>query len=58
VPLKELHIRGDRSLLEHPYPYRGDLHETSFGVPTIPTPISVKSTDHKARSGKRTRKTG
>jgi hypothetical protein len=58
VPLKELHIRENRSLLEHPYPYRGDLHETSFGVPTIPEPVPAKSNGHKARGGKRAGKGG
>lgn len=58
VPLKELHIRENRSLLEHPYPYRGDLHETSFGMPTISEPVPAKSNGHKARGGKRAGKGG
>jgi acyl-CoA synthetase (AMP-forming)/AMP-acid ligase II len=30
VPLRELHLRHDKSCLTHPYPWRGDLRETSF----------------------------
>lgn len=30
VPLQELHLREDRSLLQHPIPLRGDLREHTF----------------------------
>jgi phenylacetate-CoA ligase len=31
VPLRELHLRADRSELERPLPLRGDLREAAFG---------------------------
>lgn len=31
IPLRELHLLDDRSRLEHPFPLRCDLKETSFG---------------------------
>jgi phenylacetate-CoA ligase len=34
VPLRELHLREDKSRLSHPYPWRGDLRETSFSAPS------------------------
>lgn len=33
VPLRELHLLEDKSQLTHPYPWRGDLRETSFSTP-------------------------
>ena len=33
VPLKELHLREDRSQLQHPIPLRGDLREHTFSPP-------------------------
>lgn len=33
VPLRELHLRADPRQLTHPYPWRGDLRETSFSHP-------------------------
>jgi phenylacetate-CoA ligase len=33
VPLRELHVLAHQSQLTHPYPWRGDLRETSFGLP-------------------------
>jgi phenylacetate-CoA ligase len=32
VPLCELHLREDKSQLIHPYPWRGDLRESSFSA--------------------------
>jgi hypothetical protein len=33
VPLRELHVLENKSQLINPYPWRGDLRETSFGGP-------------------------
>ena len=56
VPVRDLILHTDRAQLKNPYPFRGDLRETSFGVPTAPLPVRAKSNGHKARSGKRVRK--
>jgi phenylacetate-CoA ligase len=33
VPLRELYLLEDKGRLAHPYPWRGDLRETSFSTP-------------------------
>ena len=33
VPVRALHLRSDPRQLTHPYPWRGDLRETSFSDP-------------------------
>jgi phenylacetate-CoA ligase len=33
VPVRQLHLRSTKSQLSHPYPWRGDLRETSFSTP-------------------------
>ena len=50
VPVAELILRTGRTQLERPYPFRGDLRETSFGVPTLPPATRAKSNGHKVRS--------
>ena len=54
VPLKELHIRRDRSQLEHPYPFRGDLHETSFGTLQDAANSNPESRKNRSRSASST----
>ena len=40
VPLRELHLWPDKGHLTHPYPWRGDLRETSFSYQASPTSFS------------------
>ncbi len=40
VPLQELHLREDRSQLQHPIPLRGDLREHTFGTLTRDLPLA------------------
>ncbi|HEY7126558.1 MAG TPA: AMP-binding protein [Ktedonobacterales bacterium] len=40
VPLQALHLREDRSQLQHPMPLRGDLREHTFGPLTLDHPLS------------------
>ena len=40
MPLQELHLREDRSQLQHPIPLRGDLREHTFGTLTRDLPLA------------------
>jgi len=44
VPLRELHLLEDKGQLTQPYPWRGDLRETSFGTPVKIDIPSVQET--------------
>jgi hypothetical protein len=44
VPLRELHLREDKSQLIHPYPWRGDLRESSFSALTRADVLSAPET--------------
>lgn len=43
VPLQELHLREDRSQLQHPIPLRGDQREHTFSMLTRDRPLAAEA---------------